>query len=135
MARIMIVDDERDVVQLIRFLLEKDGHIVTTAYNGAEALEKLGVEPRNPDAAAQDLVVIDVMMPVMDGYTACQKMGADPRTRSLPIIVLTAKGDTKELFQMAPNVASHLDKPFDPKKLRDLISSMLPPSKPEAARG
>jgi CheY-like chemotaxis protein len=131
----MIVDDERDVVHLIKFLLEKDGHRVSCAYNGAEALEKLGVEPEDAEAELPDLAVIDVMMPIMDGYTACQRLGQSARTRSLPLLVLTAKGDTREIFQLAPNVAAHLDKPFDPKKLRDLISSMLPPTAPETARG
>jgi len=133
-AHILIVDDERDVVQLIKFLLEKDGHQVSTAHNGAEALERLGVEPDDASVALPDLVVIDVMMPIMDGYTACQRLGQNPRTRSLPLLVLTAKGDTRELFQMTPNVGAHIDKPFDPKKLRELISSMLPPA-PEPRRG
>jgi len=133
-AHILVVDDEQDVVQLIRFLLEKDGHRVSTAYNGAEALAVLGVEPDDPKAALPDLVIIDVMMPVMDGFTACARLAQSPRTRALPLLVLTAKGETKDLFQQAPNVAAHLDKPFDPKKLRELIASMLPPARPEARR-
>lgn len=132
MAHILVVDDEQDVVQLIRFLLEKDGHRVSTAYNGAEALAVLGVEPDDPKAALPDMVIIDVMMPVMDGYTACARLAQAPRTRALPLLVLTAKGETKELFQQSPNVAAQLDKPFDPKKLRELIASLLPPARPEA---
>lgn len=121
----MIVDDEADVATLLRFLLEKDGHTVATASNGQDALEKLGVEPPNADTELPDVIVMDVMMPVMDGYTLSAKLAADARTRSLPLIVLTAKGETRALFDFAPNVAAYIDKPFDPKTLRDLIASML----------
>lgn len=116
----MIVDDETDVVTLLRFLLEKDGHVITSASNGEEALEKLKAAPELPD-----LIVMDVMMPVMDGYTLSSRLAAEERTRSLPVIVLTAKGETRDLFHYAPNVAAYIDKPFDPKDLRELITSML----------
>jgi CheY-like chemotaxis protein len=134
-AHILVVDDEHDVVTLIKFLLEKDGHRVSTAYNGAEALAALGVEPQDQAAPLPDLVIIDVMMPVLDGYSTCARLAQEARTRALPLLVLTAKGDTKDLFQQAPNVAAQLDKPFDPKALRDLIAHMLPPARPEARRG
>lgn len=127
MAHIMIVDDERDVVTLIKFLLQKDGHTVTEAYNGGEALKKLGVEPRAEPEVVPNLIILDVMMPVMDGYTVCSKLAADARTSSIPVLILTAKGATKDLFTQAPNVASHIDKPFDPKHLRELVTGMLHP--------
>ncbi len=124
MARIMIVDDERDVVTLLRYLLERDGHEITAAYNGEEALAALGVEPPS-EAQVPDLIIMDVMMPVLDGYSVSEKLAASPRTRGVPLIVLTAKGEMRDLFQRARNVAAYLDKPFDPKKLRELIASML----------
>lgn len=125
MARLLIVDDERDVVTLIKFLLEKDGHEVATAHNGLEVLKLLGVEPRDDKAPLPDLVVMDVMMPQMDGYTTSVKLAENPRTKSLPLIILTAKGESKDLIELSSNVAAHIDKPFDPKKLRDLIAGML----------
>lgn len=115
----MIVDDEADVVTLLKFLLEKDGHAVTSACNGEDALQKL--------AAAQDLpdlIVMDVMMPVCDGYILSEKLNGDERTRSIPLIVLTGKGETRDLFKFSPNVAAQIDKPFDPKRLRELIASL-----------
>ena len=121
----MIVDDEADVVTLLKFLLEKDGHAVTSACNGQDALEKLGVDPSRPETELPDLIVMDVMMPVCDGYTLSAKLAANAATRSLPLIVLTAKGEMRDLFHYAPNVAAYIDKPFDPKRLRDLIASML----------
>ena len=125
MARILLVDDERDVVTLIKFMLEKDGHMVVAAYDGGEALAKTGVEPRDETAVAPDLVILDVMMPVLDGYAVCTRLYEEPRTRAIPVIVLTAKGETKDLFHSTPNVAAHIDKPFDPKALRELVSGML----------
>ncbi|MBI4424437.1 MAG: response regulator [Elusimicrobia bacterium] len=125
MARILVVDDERDVVTLIKFLLEKDGHEVAEASHGADALAKLGVDPKREGVQLPDLIIVDVMMPVMDGYTTATRLRDDPSTRSLPLIVLTAKGQTRELFQLAPNVAAHIEKPFDPKNLRELVTGML----------
>lgn len=130
MARILIVDDERDVVTLVQFLLEKDGHKVSTAYNGQEALAVMGVEPK-AEVELPDLVVLDVMMPVMDGYTVSARLADDPKARLVPVIVLTAKGEMRDLFQLAPNVAAYIEKPFDPKKLRELISGMLSPRREE----
>ncbi len=125
MARIMVVDDERDVVILIKFLLEKDGHEVIEAFNGGEAVEKLGVNPPKDDVPLPELIILDVMMPVMDGYAVCTALAKHPRTRSIPILVLTAKGAMRDLFNQSTNVASYIDKPFDPKKLRELISGIL----------
>ena len=125
MARILLVDDERDVVTLIKFMLEKDGHMVIAAYDGAEALAKAGVEPRDETAIIPDLVILDVMMPVMDGYSVCARLQEDERTKGVPIIVLTAKDKTKEPFNPARNVTAHLNKPFDPKILRELVASLV----------
>ncbi len=125
MARILLVDDERDVVTLIKFMLEKDGHMIIAAYDGAEALAKAGVEPRDETAVIPDLVILDVMMPVMDGYTVRARLQEDARTKSVPVIVLTAKGEAKDQFDPACSATSHLEKPFDPKTLRDLVASLL----------
>lgn len=130
MAHILVVDDERDVVTLIRFLLEKDTHKVTEAYNGADALAKLGVEPASDAGVAPNLIILDVMMPVMDGYTVCSKLAANKKTSSIPVLILTAKGATRDLFSLSPNVAAHIDKPFDPKHLRELVAGMLNPKLP-----
>lgn len=129
MPHIMIIDDERDVVTLISYLLQKDGHRVTEAFHGVEALEILGVDPIKTVVEIPDLIILDVMMPVMDGYTVCTRLAGDPKTRSVPILILTAKGATKDLFSLSPNVAAHIDKPFDPKALRELVTGMLHPKK------
>ena len=84
MANIMVVEDEKDVVTLLKFLLEKDGHKVTEAYNGLEALGKMGVDLNKKTEALQfipDLILLDVMMPVMDGYSVCTKLQEMESTR------------------------------------------------------
>ncbi len=125
MARILLVDDERDVVTLIKFMLEKDGHMVIAAYDGAEALAKAGVEPRDETAVIPDLVILDVMMPVMDGFVVCARLREDERTKAVPVLVLTAKGGSEGRLDGGCNVTSYLEKPFDPKDLRELVSSLL----------
>ncbi len=131
-AKILIVDDENDVVSLIKFLLEKDGHAVSEASNGVMALEKIGLDQngaRKGEFVRYDLVILDVMMPLMDGYTVSAKLSADPLARAIPIIVLTAKGGLQDIFTPASNVVAYVSKPFDPKKLRQTVADTL------AARG
>jgi len=124
--RILLVDDEQEILTLLRFVLEKDGYLISEARNGKIALDVLGVEPPNPNATIPDLIVLDIMMPVMDGYTLNTRLRVSDRTKNIPIIVLTARGQTmRDLFEVAPNVAAYLQKPFDPKMLRELIAGIL----------
>lgn len=127
MAHIMVVEDEKDVVTLLKFLLEKDGHSVTEAYNGQEAIAKLGLDGGSNltgSTALPELILLDVMMPIMDGYSVCAKLHESEFTRSIPVIVLTAKGEMRELFERA-NVAAYVNKPFDIQKLRQVIAQIL----------
>jgi CheY-like chemotaxis protein len=126
MGTILIVDDEPEIVTLLRFILEKDGHSILEACNGLVALERLGVQPPSMQAPRPDLIILDIMMPVMDGYTLNSRLQKEEKTQSIPILVLTAKGQKmRELFEMAPNVAAYVQKPFDPKMLRELIGGIL----------
>ncbi|MFA6002475.1 MAG: response regulator [Elusimicrobiota bacterium] len=125
MAHIMLVDDERDVVTLLKFILEKEGHRITTANNGAEALEKLGLEPARESDDLPDVIILDVMMPIMDGYTVSCRLAQNAKMRGIPLIVLTAKGEMRNLFQSIKSVATYVDKPFDPKRLREIIAGVL----------
>jgi len=125
MSTLLIVDDEPEIVTLLSFVLKQDGHNILEAGNGVVALERLGVEP--PAAVNRpDLIILDIMMPIMDGYALNQRLQKEEKTRDIPILVLTAKGQKmRELFEMAPNVAAYVQKPFDPKMLRELISGIL----------
>ena len=126
MAKILVVDDETTLVMLMRFILEKAGHTVTEAHNGQEALEQLGVRPENASASLPDLVILDVMMPVVDGHAVARAMSARAIVSRIPILVVTAKGDMRQLFEDMPQVSGFLQKPFDPKVLRDTIAKLLP---------
>ena len=126
MGNILVVDDEQEIITLLRFLLEKAGHAVAAATNGQEALRALGLEPRDPAIRLPDLMILDIMMPVMDGFTLNGRLRDFPAAAALPVIVLTAKGQKlRDLFQSSPNVAAYVQKPFDPKMLKDLIAGIL----------
>lgn len=126
MPSILVVDDEPEIVTLLRFILEQDGHAVASAGHGLEALERLGLQPADPARALPDLIVLDIMMPVMDGYQLNMRLQSEPRAKDIPILVLTAKGQKmRDLFEMAPNVAAYVQKPFDPRTLRELIAGIL----------
>lgn len=114
----MVVDDENDVVELIKFMLEKDGHEVVTASNGQEALDKVEV-------ARPELIILDIMMPEMDGYTVNTRLQEKEDTKTIPVIILTAKGQMKDLFELGTNVVCFMEKPFDPRGLRDKIREIL----------
>jgi len=125
MANILIVDDEPAVVQLMKFILEKVGHTVTEVYNGQEALKILGVDPPNPSAPLPDLILLDVMMPIMDGYTVAITLRNDQRAAAVPLLVITAKSEMRQMFSALPNVKSFFNKPFDPQALRQAVAKIV----------
>ena len=127
MAKVLVVDDEPSIVLLMRFMLEKSGHTVSEAHNGAEALAALGVAPDNAAADLPDVVLLDAMMPVMDGLAAAEAMRVHPRASKVPILVVTAKGDMRELFESMPQVAGFFQKPFDPGALREAVARAAAP--------
>lgn len=122
MKRIMIVDDEKDVLLLLKVVLEKEGYEVIEAGNGLEAYNKL-TDKANP--LKVDLVILDVMMPDMDGYTFQTRLQQTDELKKIPIIVLTAKGQVREIFEMANNVYSFIEKPFEPAHLLKTIKGAL----------
>jgi CheY-like chemotaxis protein len=85
MARLLLVDDEQDVLDVLELLLSMEGHAVSTARDGVEALEVASAEDL-------DVVITDLMMPVMDGLELCRRLRADDRTRGIPIVLHTAAG-------------------------------------------
>lgn len=125
MPKVMIVEDEREVVELLKFLLEKEGIETIVAFNGREALEKIGLMPSAENVVRPDLMILDIMMPEIDGYTVQTKMLENANTKSIPIAILTAKGHMQDLFGMAANVAAYIEKPFDPQALREKIKELL----------
>lgn len=110
-TKILVCDDERHIVRLIQVNLERQGYEVVTAYDGKEGLEKVKSEKPN-------LVVLDVMMPYMDGFEVLKSLRKDPETESLPVIMLTAKAQDKDVFEGYHYGADmYLTKPFNPMEL------------------
>ena len=117
MNKILICDDERDIVSALKIYLEAEGYATVTAHTGAEALEVL---EREEDIR---LVLLDVMMPVMDGLTALSLL----RERyNLPVILLTAKGeDTDKVLGLNVGADDYVTKPFNPVELLARVRSQL----------
>lgn len=127
MAKLLIVDDEPSLVLLMRTVLEKVGHTVTEAGNGQEALVKLGISPENPSAELPELILLDVMMPILDGLGVAAALREHPRAGRIPILIVTAKGDMRPLFEAMPQVAGFFQKPFTPAGLREAVERAVAP--------
>lgn len=124
--KILAVDDERHIVRLVQINLEKHGYEVVTASNGREAIE-------TAREARPDLIVMDVMMPEMDGFEALEKMKADPELSSIPVIMLTAKAQDADVFSGWQKGADlYLTKPFNPSELLTFVKRIFS-SQEEAA--
>ncbi len=127
MAKILIADDEPELVLLMRIILENAGHAISEAGNGEEALIKLGVCPDNPAVLLPDLLLLDVVMPVLDGLAVVTALRAHPRAANLPILVISGKSNIRSLFTAMPQVVGFFSKPFNPEALRTAIERALPP--------
>jgi len=125
MALILVVDDEPTVVELIKMTLEMDGHTVQSATDGAEALDMLGVRRTVLEPLFPDLIILDIMMPRVDGYSTLVELGRNPRTASIPVIVLTAKTQMREQVSFERNVAAFITKPFEPETLLGKVRKVL----------
>ena len=117
--RILVVDDEADTLELLQVLLENEGYVVVTASDGPTALEKV-------KAAPPDLVLLDVMMPGMDGLEVCDHLRFDPATRDVPIIFLTAKHDPYLKSRASIlDAYAYIEKPFAPGEMLAEIRNCL----------
>lgn len=117
--KVLVCDDERHIVRLIQVNLEKEGYQVVTAYDGKEGLEK--VKSEKPD-----LLVLDVMMPYMDGFEVLKNLRRDTETESLPVIMLTAKAQDKDVFEGYHYGADmYLTKPFNPRELISFVKRIV----------
>ena len=117
--RILVVDDEPEAVELVEFNLKQAGYAVTTAGDGAEALKKAR-------AQTPDLIVLDVMLPEMDGFEICKMLRLDPATAQVPIIMLTAKAaEIDRVLGLELGADDYLTKPFSPRELLLRIKKIL----------
>lgn len=122
--KILAVDDDRDDLKMISMILEPEGYEIITAENGVEALQK--VESEDPD-----LILLDVMMPELDGFAACAKLKSSPASKGIPVILLTgvAKQITKTRYPingvLRAEAEEYLEKPLDPEELLKVVAGYL----------
>lgn len=121
---VLLVDDDPDFVEAVRVIVENGGYDVEVAYDGQEGLE--AVAERKPD-----LIVLDVMMPVMNGHEACAKLKGDKETEDIPIILLTAVADrvTTSTYthrdMLESEAEDYMPKPVEPQELLERIKSWV----------
>lgn len=116
---ILVVDDERHIVRLMQVNLERSGYAVVTAFNGRDALEKVEVE--HPD-----LIVLDAMMPYMDGFEVLQTLRSNQSTRDIPVIMLLLRANDVDVFKgWQTDRDGYLLKPFHPLQLLSLTKRHL----------
>ena len=113
---VLIVEDDRNIAELLQMYLEKEGYAVTTAHDGGQGLSKFR-------AIKPDLVLLDVMMPVMDGWGVCKAIRAESQT---PVIMLTAKGETDDkVLGLKTGADDYITKPFEMKEVLARIEAGL----------
>ncbi|MGL1835077.1 response regulator transcription factor [Rhodocyclaceae bacterium SMB388] len=117
--KILIADDEQNIVISLEFLMKREGFDVSIAVDGAEAIDKIRSQ-------MPDLVLLDVMMPKKSGFEVCQEIKRDPALKSVRILMLTAKGrDTEVAKGLALGADAYMTKPFSTKELVERVRSML----------
>jgi DNA-binding response OmpR family regulator len=117
--KILVVDDDSELVELLRFNLKKAGFSIGTALNGVEALKKAR-------SILPDLIVLDLMMPELDGLAVCEILRRDDATRSIPIIMLTAlSSEMGRLAGLESGANEYLVKPFSPKAVVERVQNLL----------
>jgi len=116
---ILAVDDDADVVGLVEIILDQAGYTVCTAHDGGQALAKIA-------ESRPDLVVLDLMMPEMSGFSVLRNLRSRPETSTIPVLILTARStqtDTADAFSLGADV--FLAKPFEPEVLIEFVNRLL----------
>ena len=118
-AKILAVDDEPDLIELMRFHLVRAGHDVATAANGWEALD--AVRLNRPD-----IILLDLMLPDLDGFGVCEMLRRDPATATIPIIIISAwaSADSRHLG-LELGALDYITKPFSPKELVSRVNQLM----------
>ena len=117
--KILVVDDEVDLVKTIQFSLELEGYKVLVSYNGEDALAQARKE--NPD-----LILLDIMLPKLDGYKVCRLLKFDEQYKHIPILMMTAKTQEKDkLMGKETGADEYITKPFDMEELMEKIKEYL----------
>jgi len=125
-GRILVVDDEEDILELVKYNLAKEGFLVDCVTTGEEAVNRVKEE-------VPDLIVLDLMLPGLDGLDVCKQLKGNPRTGSVPIIMLTAKGEDADIVTgLELGADDYVTKPFSPRVLVARMRAVLRRKQPEA---
>ena len=117
--KILIVDDEKDIVSIVKYNLEEEGFAVMGAYSGGSALDMI-------DSDNFDLLILDIMLPGMDGYGICRKIKGQEKTKHIPIIMLTVKSGEKDIVKgLRMGADDYVTKPFSVKVLVEKVKAVL----------
>ena len=118
-GKVLVVDDEVYILHILDFSLGAEGFDVITAADGEQALSRARSE-------RPDLIVMDIMMPRLDGYETCQRLKTDPATKDIPILLLSARGREEDRKRgMEAGASDYMTKPFSPNKLIARVTEML----------
>jgi len=117
--RILLADDEEDIKTVISMFLRSQGYDVVTAFDGLDTLEKVRTE-------RPDLILLDIMMPVLDGYEVCKRLKEDAATADIPILILSAAAHIESVNRgLRAGAKDYIVKPFDPEKLLEKIEHVI----------
>ena len=119
MAKVLVVDDDEVIVRLLELNFELEGHEVVSVLDGQQALDRIG-------ELAPDVVLLDVMMPEVDGYRVCEVLRADPATAALPIVFLSARAQEVDIVRGTEvGGDAYVTKPFEPLELVELVERLV----------
>ena len=117
--KIVVIEDEDDILEVITYNLKREGYEVITSTSGEDGLEKI-------EKASPQLVILDLMLPEIDGIELCRKLKSDPLTRSIPVIMVTAKGEESEVvLGLGVGADDYVTKPFSPRELVARVKAVL----------
>jgi phosphate regulon transcriptional regulator PhoB len=118
-AKIVVIEDEDDILEVIAYNLKREGYEVITSTSGEDGLDKIA-------RSAPNLVVLDLMLPEIDGLEICRKLKSDPVTRSIPVIMVTAKGEESDVvLGLGVGADDYITKPFSPRELVARVKAIL----------
>jgi two-component system alkaline phosphatase synthesis response regulator PhoP len=124
---VFVIDDEKDLIELVSYNLEKEGFAVRSALNGEAGLSAVASD-------LPDLILVDLMMPGMDGLEVCRRLRSDNRTAAIPIIMLTAKSaESDRIVGLELGADDYVTKPFSPRELAARVKAVLRRTSPQAA--
>ena len=127
-GKILIVEDDKNISKLVKYNLEKDGYDCVTSITGEEAFDVL-------DKESIDLIVLDIMLPKMDGFEVCRRIRQDSKLKAIPVIMLTAKGqEIDRIVGLELGADDYMVKPFSPRELALRIKAILKRGKAQEAK-